>query len=160
LVIAADPRLLPPGFPQTNATLVTFKINLPGMVEDILPMQPQTTNIAVVFGTSAVETFQVRECRREFRSFTNRVGFTWLDHLALGHLLERCADLPPRSFILNPLFVVDAAGVPNEKWRSYCICTRSPMPSASGTPSTNQMRKAVTIGILKKQFLANRRHFC
>ena len=115
LVIGADPRMLPPGFMQTNATLVTAKVNLPEMVEDILQMQPQTTNIVVVFGTSAVETFWVRECRHEFQSFTNRVGFTWLDHLALGQLLERCAALPPRSFILNPLFVVDAAGVPNEK---------------------------------------------
>jgi len=150
LVITADPRMLPPGFLQTNATRVTVKINLAGMVDDILPMQPQTSNIAVVFGTSAVETFRVSECRRKFQSLTNRVGFTWLDPLAPGQLQERAADLPPRSYILNPFFVVDAAGVPNEKRRSYCICTRSPMPSVSGAPSTNQIRKAVTTGTLKK----------
>lgn len=36
--------------------LVTLSLNLVGMVEDILQLQPQTTNIAVVFGASAMET--------------------------------------------------------------------------------------------------------
>ena len=49
--------MVSPGFLQTNATLVTQKINLPGMVEDILQLQPQTTNIVVVFGASALERF-------------------------------------------------------------------------------------------------------
>lgn len=115
LVVAADPRLLPPGFLQTNASLVTQKVNLPGMVEDILQLQPQTTNIVVVFGDSALERFWIAECRREFQSFTNRVAFTWLNDLPLEQIRERCAALPPRSFILNPLFVVDAAGIPCEK---------------------------------------------
>ena len=59
LVVRADPRMVPPGFLRTNATLVTQKVNLPGMVEDILQMQPQTTNIVVVFGASALERFWV-----------------------------------------------------------------------------------------------------
>ena len=115
LLLAPEPRMVPPGFLQTNATLVTQKVNLPGMVEDILQLQPQTTNIVVVFGASALEKFWVKECRREFQSFTNRVGFTWLDDLSLEQILERCAALPPHSFILNPLFVVDAAGIACEK---------------------------------------------
>jgi PAS domain-containing protein len=43
------------------------------------------------------------------------VGFTWLNDLPLEQILKRCATLPPRSFILHILFVVDAAGVPCEK---------------------------------------------
>jgi PAS domain S-box-containing protein len=112
LVVAADPRMIPPGLLKTNATLVTQQVNLPGFVEDMLQMQPQTTNIVVVFGTSAVENFWVSECRREFQSFTNRVGFTWLNDLPLDQVLKRCATLPPHSFIFYGLFVVDAAGVP------------------------------------------------
>ena len=115
LAVGPDPRFVPPGFLRTNATLVTQKVNLPGMVEDILQMQPQTTNIAVVFGASALENFWVNECRREFQPFTNRVEFTWLNDLSLEQVLERCAALPPRSFILHVLFVVDADGVPCEK---------------------------------------------
>ena len=115
LLLAADARFVPAGFLRTNATLVTQRVNLPGMIEDILQLQPQTTNIAVVFGASAIERLWVNECRREFQAFTNRVGFTWLNDLALGQILERCAALPPRSFILHGLFLVDAAGTPFEQ---------------------------------------------
>ncbi len=115
LVIGGDPRFVPPAFLGTNATLVTQKADLLGMVEDILELQPQTTNIAVVFGASAMERYWVNECRREFQAFTNRVGFTWLNDLPLEQIVERCAALPPRSFILHGLFVVDADGVPCEK---------------------------------------------
>ena len=115
LLVSGDPRLIPPDFLRTNADLVTYRINLSSMVEDILQLRPQTTNIVVVFGASALETFWVNECRREFQSFTNRVGFTWLNGLSLDEIAKRCAALPPRSFILHGLFLVDGAGVPFEK---------------------------------------------
>jgi PAS domain S-box-containing protein len=115
LLLAPDPRLVPPDFLRTNVTFVTTRANLPGMVEDILQLQPQTTNIVVVFGASALEKFWVNECRREFQSFTNRLGFTWLNDLPLEQVLARCAALPPHSFILHLLFVMDAAGAPCEK---------------------------------------------
>src|SRR5512137_2542028 len=115
LVVGSPTQSVPPGLLGTNATLVTQKVNLSSMVEDILQVQPQTTNIVVVFGASALERFWVGECRREFQSFTNRVGFMWLNDLSLEQILKRCAILPPRSFILHGLFVVDASGVPSEK---------------------------------------------
>src|SRR5262245_14438899 len=78
-------------------------------------MQPDTTNIAVVFGTSPIEQFWVRECQREFQRFTGRVDFTWLTNLTLGQVLERSGTLPPHSFILFGMFIMDAAGVPFEQ---------------------------------------------
>jgi signal transduction histidine kinase len=107
-----DPRLLPPDLMLTNATIVTHKVNILGMVEDILQMQPDTTNIAVVFGASRLEKFWVDECRREFQPFTDRVSFTWLNDLSLAQVLERSTALPPHSFVLFAMFIVDAAGVP------------------------------------------------
>jgi hypothetical protein len=115
LVLAAEPRLVSPEFLRTNTTLVTQKANLPGMVEDILQIRPQTTNIVVVFGASALERFWSEQCRREFLVFTNRVGFTWVNDLTLEQLLRHCAALPPKSFVLHALFIVDAAGVPCER---------------------------------------------
>ena len=115
LAVAVDPRMIPTGFQRTNVALVTARVNLPGMVEDIMQMQPETTNIVVVFGASVLENFWVSECRREFQPFTNRVGFTWLNGLSLKQTLERCATLPPRSFILHGLFLLDAAGLHCEK---------------------------------------------
>ncbi|HVO25619.1 MAG TPA: ATP-binding protein, partial [Candidatus Margulisiibacteriota bacterium] len=107
-----EPRLVPPDVLRTNATLVTQKVNLSGIVEDILQMQPDTTNIVVVFGASRLEKFWVSECRREFQPFSNRVGFTWLNDLPLAQVLERSAALPPHSFILFGMFVMDASGIP------------------------------------------------
>lgn len=111
LAVAVASQMLPPGFLQTNTTLVTQTVNLPGIVEDILRLQPQTTNIVVVLGTSALEKFWVEECRREFQPFTNRVRFVWLNDLPSDQILQRCATLPPRSFIFHGFFIVDAAGI-------------------------------------------------
>ena len=115
LVLASEPRMMSPELLRTNATLVTQKVSLPGMVEDILQLQPQTTNIVVVFGASALERFWTEQCRREFQVFTNRVGFTWVNDLTLEQILKHCAALPPNSFVLHVLFIVDAAGVPCER---------------------------------------------
>lgn len=106
------PRLMPPGLLQNKATLVTQDVNLPGIVEDILQMQPETTNIAVVIGASPLEKFWAAELRREFEVFTDRVRFTWLDDLPLAQVVERCAALPPHSFIVYAMFLDDPAGVP------------------------------------------------
>jgi signal transduction histidine kinase len=107
-----DPRLVPPSQLRSNATLVTQKVNLPGIIEDILQLQPDTTNVAVVFGASPLEKFWLGECQREFQSFTNRLAFTWLDNLPLDQMKQRVASLPPHSFVMFGMLVIDAAGVP------------------------------------------------
>ena len=115
LVMASEPRMMSPELLKTNATAVTQRVSLPGMVEDILRLQPQTTNIVVVLGASALERFWTEQCRREFQVFTNRVGFTWVNDLTLEEIVNHCSALPPNSFVLHALFIVDAAGVPCEK---------------------------------------------
>jgi len=89
LFVGAEPRTLPPDALETNATLVTEKDDLPGMIRDILQLRPDTTNIVVVAGVSPLEKFWVAECRREWQAFTNRVGFSWLDNLSLPQIQER-----------------------------------------------------------------------
>ncbi|MFO1423506.1 MAG: ATP-binding protein [Candidatus Competibacteraceae bacterium] len=112
LFVGVEPRLLPPEAPRTNATLVTQKVNLPGMVEDILQLQPDTTHIVVVLGASPLEKFWAGETRREFQAFAQRVDFTWLNDLSLDQIKEQIGALPPHSFILFGMFIMDAAGVP------------------------------------------------
>jgi signal transduction histidine kinase len=107
-----DPRMFPPGLLQTNATAVTQKVKIAGIIEDILQVRPDTTNIVVVLGNSPLERFWVGECQREFQAFTNRVGFTWYNELSLEQMCERSAALPPHSFILYAMLVLDAAKVP------------------------------------------------
>ncbi len=112
LFIGVEPRLLPPEALRTNATLVTQKVNLPGMIEDILQLQPDTTHIAVVLGASPLEKFWAGETRREFQAFAKRVDFTWLNDLSLDQIKEQVGALPPHSFILFGMFIMDAVGVP------------------------------------------------
>src|SRR5512140_1398449 len=48
--VGAEPRTVPPDALKTNATLVTEKDDLSGIIEDILQLRPDTTNVVVVFG--------------------------------------------------------------------------------------------------------------
>ena len=105
-----DLRTLPPGAFQ-NATFVGESFNVAGLVEDILQLAPDTTNIAVVLGASPLERYWTVEFRRAFEPFTNRVSFTWFNDLTFDQMLERVAKLPPRSFILIGLLLRDASGV-------------------------------------------------
>ncbi|MFO1475592.1 MAG: sensor histidine kinase, partial [Verrucomicrobiota bacterium] len=70
------------------------------------------TNIAVIFGDSPLEKFWVNECRREFKAFTNRISFSWLNDLSLQQIQKEVAALRPGSFILFGMMVLDAGGVP------------------------------------------------
>ena len=112
---AADPRTVPPSLLADDTALVLTKADLAGMVEDILQMRPETNNIVVVFGASILERMWLDQCRREFARFADRVTFTYLDDLPLDQVVKRCAALPPRSFILHGLYIVDAAGIPCER---------------------------------------------
>ena len=105
-----DLRTLPPGA-FDNATFVGESFNVDGLVEDILQLAPDTTNIAVVLGASPLERYWTVEFRRAFERFTNRVSFTWFNDLTFDQMLERVAKLPPRSFILIGLLLRDASGV-------------------------------------------------
>ena len=105
-----DLRTLPPEA-FDNATFVGESFNLAGLVEDILQLAPDTTNIAVVLGASPLERYWTIEFRRAFEPFTNRVSFTWFNDLTFDQMLERVAKLPPRSFILLGLLLRDASGV-------------------------------------------------
>ncbi len=111
LFTSGDPRLVGLELVRTNATLVTCEVNLPGMVEDMLQLQPDTTNVVVIFGASPLEKFWERECRREFAPFTNRTHFSWLGDLSLPQIKARVAVLPARSFVLFGMFTTDGAGV-------------------------------------------------
>ncbi len=116
---AVDPRLVNPDLLKTNATLVTQKVNLPGIIEDILQLQPSTTNIIVIFGASPLEKFWTSEMHREFLAFTNKVHFSWLNDLSLDGMLRRVANPPPRSFILFVMLVMDATGVPYDNDEAF-----------------------------------------
>jgi signal transduction histidine kinase len=105
-----DRRTLPPGALE-NATFVGEDFKLPGVVEDILELKPDTTNIVVILGASPLERYWTTAFRQSFAPFADRVKFTWVNDLTFDQMLELAASLPPRSFILLGLLLRDAAGV-------------------------------------------------
>lgn len=111
LYAGMDRRRLRPDALQKNAAFVGESFNLPGFVEDILQLKPDTTNIVCVIGASQVERYWAAAFQSEFAPFTNRVGFTWFNDLPFDQMLERVKKLPPRSFIFFILLMRDAAGV-------------------------------------------------
>jgi len=100
---------------QPGDAIVAGKVDLPGIVDNILQVLPRTGTIAVVAGASELEQFWVRELKRELAPFAGRVEFEWLNELSLEQMRERVATLPPDSAILYTLLIVDAAGVPHER---------------------------------------------
>ncbi len=95
----------------TNAAYVGEDINVPGLVDDILQIAPDTTNVVCVIGSSQIEQYWEVELQHDFARFTNHVGFTWMNELSFDQVLERVQHLPPHSFILLSLLNRDATGV-------------------------------------------------
>jgi C4-dicarboxylate-specific signal transduction histidine kinase len=105
-----DRRTLPSGTLE-NATFVGEDFKLDRLVEDILELKPDITNIVVILGASPLERYWATVFRQSFARFTNRVTFTWVNDLTFDQMLELAANLPPRSFLLLGLLLRDAAGV-------------------------------------------------
>ncbi len=111
LYTGMDRRRLSSAALQNNAAFVGERFDGPGFIEDILQLAPDTTNIVCVIGASALEQYWAAAFRDDFEQFTNRVSFTWLNHLPFDQMLERVQNLPPRSYIFLILLMRDAAGV-------------------------------------------------
>ncbi len=92
-----------------NTRAVPMVIDFTLAIENILRVAPDTTDIVVVLGGSAISKFWREETEREFRSFSDKIRFTWLQGLSLREMRERVAALPPSAAILFGEYG-DAAG--------------------------------------------------
>ncbi len=112
LIAATDERHVQQTVLTTQDTAALVRNRPSWMLQNIVDLLPQTTNIAVVIGNSPLERFWLSEIQRVSHGFTNQVGFLWLNDLPFPEILKRCGTLPPRSAIFCPLLVVDVDGVP------------------------------------------------
>ena len=106
--------------------MVSVSIDVYGIFDQILKLVPETTNVAVVIGSSPIEKRWLEEMRRVLQPFTERVTITYFNELSLEEILGRVASLPPRSIIIYAQMLVDAAGVVHEGGRAMSDFTRSP----------------------------------
>jgi signal transduction histidine kinase len=114
LITATDQRLVDMAGMTANDTAVAVNLDQGALIDNILRVLPETTEVAVVSGNSSIEQYWVAEERKEFQPFADRIKFIWLNDIPYEQMLTRVAALPPRSAILYGLFDVDADGVPHE----------------------------------------------
>src|SRR5262245_15275450 len=118
LIVGADRRRIPDTTMTQNDAAVVLDLDLPAYLENILRLRLETTDIAVVVGTSSVERFWTSDLRRDFQQVADRVNITCVNDLTFGEMLRRAATMPPQSAIFWFLLSEDADGVPYSEDRA------------------------------------------
>jgi signal transduction histidine kinase len=115
VICGVDERfVLKPALRAGDAAISSHQ-SLPGVVDNILRVLPDTQKIVVVLGDSPLERFWRGEAGRQFARFANRVSIEWLNDLSLEQMRQRVAALPAHSAVLYTILLTDAAGVPHER---------------------------------------------
>lgn len=114
LVSGVESRVVGTLGPPNHSTVASFELDLPGVIENILRLLPDTTDVVVVLGGSVLSNIWLEETRREFAPFSDRVRFTWLNDLSLEEMKEKVSTLPEHTVIFFGELSVDAAGVPHQ----------------------------------------------
>jgi signal transduction histidine kinase len=117
LFVAMDLRSMQGAAVTGNDAVVAYRFDLPGIVDNILRVRPQTVDIAVVVGNSVPDKAWLEELRREFQPLGSRVKFVWLDK-PFGELQKLVETLPPWFAIFFAPLQMDVAGVPIEQGRA------------------------------------------
>lgn len=115
LLGAVDARHLEAQTLSEHDTAVAIRLELPGLVESILQVLPQTTRLYVVLGASPLERFWQSELSREIERFSDRLTVTYWNDLPFDEMQRRAARLPPGSAIVYGLLIVDADGIPHDQ---------------------------------------------
>jgi signal transduction histidine kinase len=102
----------------THDALIVSDIDFQLIIENILKLLPNITNIAVVLGNSPTEQYWSEQIHVEAKPFENRVAFTWFNQLSFEEVLRRATALPPNTAIFFVLMLVDAAGVSHEEGKA------------------------------------------
>ena len=119
LITGADERTFREFALTANEAFVGISFDQATPIENILQVLPRTANIAIAIGDSPLERFWVRELRRSYQPFADRVNFIWLNDLPFDGMMKRVAASPPNSAIYYATIRVDAAGVPQESDRAF-----------------------------------------
>ena len=102
---------LPADATRNNATFVGQSLNLSGLVEDMLRLDPETNNVVVILGSTRLERNWSAQFQKAVEPFAGRVKFTFVNDLSFEQMLDRVSKLPPHSFVQLGLLLRDASGV-------------------------------------------------
>ncbi len=93
---------------------VPIRIDIPGLIANILQVLPRTSTVAVVIGDSPIERFWVSVMQAEFTQFEGRVAVEYLNRLPMAAIEKRVSELPARSAVLFIQLYIDGAGASRE----------------------------------------------
>lgn len=124
---AAD--MVDPVLPPNVTGLLLHRTFAPTL-DIALRLQPQTTHVAVVAGTSAFDQHLLVQARRDFKKYEQQLTFTYMTQLSMDNVLESVAKLPPNSVILFLTLFRDGEGrtfVPHEAVATISAAANAPV---------------------------------
>jgi hypothetical protein len=116
--MGVEQRRVPRDSMTKNDALVVIANDFVAIVDNILTVLPNTTNIVIIFGNSPNEQYWSERVRNELKPLESRVTFTSFNDLSLEQMVQRAAVLPSNSVIFFWLMTVDAAGIPHEEGKA------------------------------------------
>ena len=93
-----------------NVTGVQGRIELKPALDLALSLHPATRRVVVVAGNTSQEKLVEAVAHTEFRSYEDKVGFTYLTNLTIEELRKELASLQPNTLVIFLGFMLDRAG--------------------------------------------------
>ena len=91
-------------------TGVWARVGMRETLELALGLQPETTRVVVIAGSSDLEQQILQQAQSEFRSFEGKVAFTYVTNVTLAELKAQLTALPKNSLVIFLLFSSDRLG--------------------------------------------------
>src|SRR5688572_6068661 len=118
LLAGVDHRFVENGTFTDHETTVATQHDPALMIDEILRLLPETRTVMVVVGASHVEQFWLKEMKREFARFGDRLQFSWTNQLSFDEIMERSRTMPARSAIFFAVLSLDGKGEPRVEGES------------------------------------------
>jgi signal transduction histidine kinase len=109
---SVDQRMVQSSGLTTNDAVIAVRHDPRLMVEAILRLMPDTTNVIMVFGSSSLERFWSDEFMRESQLPANHVGCESFSGLSFEQMKQRAGALHRGSVMLFADLLVDGDGIP------------------------------------------------
>jgi PAS domain S-box-containing protein len=110
MLAAVDRRFVETISLPANVTAVGVTHDLSDAIANVLRLQPATTHLFVVLGTSAWEQSWQDSIQREALRLRSSLTLTFSSGMSIAQIVDHAAALPPHSVIFYMLFTVDAQG--------------------------------------------------
>ncbi len=112
LIAGAEKRHVPAGSLRANDAYIELRLDIPRVLDNVFRLRPATSEVVLVFGSSALERYWSDVFRRELEPYAGRARTTILTDVPFREILARVARLPGSSAVLYGFYTVDADGAP------------------------------------------------